>query len=68
MQVTKHYEQNNVILYIEENGRQNCVTLQSDEQISRLAHCLMDIYRTEGRIVKCEPRKSPCGGDKEATQ
>ena len=31
MQVTKHYEHDHVILYVEEDGKRNCITLESDE-------------------------------------
>ena len=56
MTVTKHYENDHVMLYVEEDGLQECITLKSDEQMNRLGQCLCDLYRTEGRTVKIEPR------------
>lgn len=53
MQVTKHYEHDHVILYVEEDGKRNCITLESDAQIRRLAECLIDIDRTGARTAKC---------------
>lgn len=57
MTVTKHYEQDHVILYVEEDGKKNCITLKSDEQMHRLGMCLCDLYRTEGRTVRVEKRR-----------
>lgn len=57
MNVTKHYENDHVMLYVEEDGLQECITLKSDEQMHRLGQCLCDLYRTEGRTAKIEPRK-----------
>ena len=57
MTVTKHYEHDHVRLYVEEDGKRNCITLESDAQIRRLAECLIDIDRTGARTAKCEPRK-----------
>ena len=57
MKVTKHYEQNHVILYIEEGDLKTCITLDSDRQMKRLADCLTDLYRTDGREVTITPSK-----------
>lgn len=48
MKVTKHYEQNHVILYVTEGDLQTTITLDSDRQMKRLADCLSDLYRTDG--------------------
>ncbi len=57
MKVTKHYEQNHVILYVEEGDLKTCITLDSDRQMKRLADCLSDLYRTDGKEVTIEPSK-----------
>jgi len=57
MKVTKHYEQNHVILYVEEGDLKTCITLDSDRQMKRLADCLTDLYRTDGREVTITPNK-----------
>ena len=57
MKVTKHYEQNHVILYVEEGDLKTCITLDNDRQMKRLADCLSDLYRTDGREVTIEPSK-----------
>ena len=57
MKVTKHYEQNHVILYVTEGNLQTTITLDSDRQMKRLADCLSDLYRTDGREVTITPSK-----------
>lgn len=56
MKVTKHYEQDHVILYAEEGNMKTCITLDNDRQMRRLGDCLIDLYRTGGREVKIEPK------------
>lgn len=51
MKVKKHYEQDHVILYVEEGDMQTCITLESDRQMKRLGQCLIDLDRTGGREV-----------------
>ena len=51
MKVKKHYEQDHVILYVTEDDLQTTITLESDRQMKRLADCLTDLYRTDGREV-----------------
>lgn len=51
MKVTKHYEQEHVMLYVTEGDLQTCITLESDRQMQRLGQCLIDLYRTDGRQV-----------------
>ena len=55
MKVTKHYEQNHVILYVTEGDLQTTITLDSDRQMKRLADCRSDLYRTDGREVTITP-------------
>lgn len=57
MKVTKHYEQNHVVLYVTEGDLQTTITLDSDRQMKRLADCLADLYRTDGREVTITPRE-----------
>lgn len=54
MKVTKHYEQDHVVLYVEEGDVRTCITLDSDNQMRRLGQCLIDLYRTDGREVSIE--------------
>ena len=58
MTVTKHYENNHVMLYVEEGeDLRECIHLENDHQIRRLGQCLIDLDRTEGTRVKIEERK-----------
>ena len=57
MKVTKHYEQDHVMLYVEDGDMKTCITLESDRQMRRLGECLIDIYRTDGKEVTIEPNK-----------
>ena len=57
MKVTKHYEQDHVMLYVEDGGMKTCITLESDRQMRRLGECLIDLYRTDGKEVTIEPNK-----------
>ena len=56
MKVKKHYEQDHVILYVTEGDLQTAITLESDRQMKRLADCLTDLYRTDGKEVSIEPK------------
>lgn len=51
MKVTKHYEDDHVMLYVEEGDTKTCITLDSDRQVRRLGQCLIDLDRTDGRQV-----------------
>lgn len=51
MKVTKHYENDHVMLYVEEGDLKTCITLESDKQMLRLGQCLIDLDRTDGRQV-----------------
>jgi hypothetical protein len=55
MKVTKHYEQDHVMLYVEEGDLKTCITLESDRQMRRLGECLIDLERTGGREVTITP-------------
>ena len=57
MKVTKHYEQDHVMLYVEEGDLRTCITLDSDRQMRRLGECLVDLYRTDGKEVTITPTK-----------
>lgn len=52
MTVIKHYENDHVVLYVEEEDIRTCITLDNDRQMRRLGQCLIDLERTGGRIVK----------------
>ena len=54
MKVTKHYEQDHVMLYVEDGDLRTCITLDSDNQMRRLGQCLNDLYRTDGREIVIE--------------
>ena len=56
MKVTKHYESDHVMIYVEEGDLQTCITLDSDRQMRRLGECLIDLERTGSREVTIEPR------------
>ena len=56
MKVTKHYENDHVILYVEENDTRTCITLESDRQMRRLGECLIDLERTGAKEVTIEPK------------
>lgn len=51
MKVTKHYENDHVMLYVEDGDIKTCITLDSDRQMRRLGQCLIDLYRTCVRQV-----------------
>ena len=57
MRVTKHYEQDHVMLYVEDGDMKTCITLESDRQMRRLGECLIDLYRTDGKEVTIAPIK-----------
>lgn len=57
MKVTKHYEQDHVILYVSEGEKQTCITLDNDKQMRRLGECLIDLERTGAKEVQIIPRE-----------
>ncbi|MCR5817903.1 MAG: hypothetical protein K6F89_02230 [Prevotella sp.] len=56
MKVTKHYEHDHVMLYVEEGDMKTCITLDSEQQMRRLGECLIDLERTGSREVTITPR------------
>lgn len=60
MKVTKHYEQDHVILYVTDGELQTCITLDSDRQMKRLGQCLIDLERTGGREVTIGEEQAKC--------
>ena len=57
MKVTKHYEQDHVMVYVEEGDMRTCITLYSDRQMRRLGECLIDLERTGSREVQIIPKE-----------
>ena len=57
MKVTRHYENDHVILYIEEGEMKTCMTLDNDRQLRRLGECLIDLERTGAREVRISDAK-----------
>ena len=57
MKVTKHYEQDHVMVYVEEGDMRTCITLDSDRQMRRLEECLIDLERTGSREVQIIPKE-----------
>ena len=57
MKVTKHYEQDHVMVYVEEGDMRTCITLDSDRQMRRLCECLIDLERTGSREVQIIPKE-----------
>ena len=55
MKVTKHYEQDHVMIYVEEGDLRTCITLKNDRQMRRLGECLIDLERTGSNEVCIEP-------------
>ena len=56
MKVTRHYEHDHVIIYVEEGEMKTCITLDNDRQLRRLGECLIDLERTGGKEVIIEPK------------
>lgn len=55
MKVTKHYEQDHVILYVSEGNMVERIMLDDDQQMRRLGECLIDLYRTGAKEVEIIP-------------
>lgn len=51
MKVTKHYENDHVMLYVEEGSLNTCITLDNEQQMRRLGECLVDMARTESKEI-----------------
>jgi len=52
MKVTKHYEQDHVILYVSEGSMIERIMLDDDQQMRRLGECLKDLARTGAKEVE----------------
>lgn len=64
MKVTKHYENEHVVLYVEEGDFNTCITLDSEQMMRRLGECLVDLHRTGGRQVEIGGGGTACNGKK----
>ena len=52
MKATKHYEHGHVIVYINEDGLQTCLTFDDERQMARAGECLRDLARIGGETVE----------------
>lgn len=52
MTVTRHYENDHVMLYVEHGSTKECITLNSDKEVALLAACLTDLNRNDARQVR----------------
>ena len=57
MKVTKHYEQDHVILYVSESSMVERIMLDNEQQMRRLSECLIDLYRTGAKEVEIIPKE-----------
>lgn len=57
MTVTKHYEQDHVILYVSEGSMVERIMLDNEQQMRRLGECLLDLYRTGAKEVEIIPKE-----------
>ena len=57
MKVTKHYEQEHVILYVSEGSMIERIMLDDDQQMRRLGECLKDLARTGAKEVEIIPKE-----------
>ena len=57
MKVTKHYEQDHVILYVSEGNMVERIMLDDDQQMRRLGECLKDLSRTGAKEVQIIPKE-----------
>ena len=60
MKVTKHYEQDHVMVYVEEGDMRTCITLDSDRQMRRLGEGC-DLARGEPNHIRAIPSVSRLG-------
>ena len=56
MKVTRHYEQDRVILYVSEGSMTERIMLDDDQQMRRLGECLIDLERTGAKEVQIIPK------------
>ena len=57
MKVTRHYEQDHVILYVSEGSMIERIMLDNDQQMRRLGECLKDLARTGAKEVQIIPKE-----------
>ena len=57
MKVTRHYEQDHVILYVSEGNMVERIMLDYDQQMRRLGECLKDLARTGAKEVEIIPKE-----------
>ena len=57
MKVTKHYEQDFIILYVSEGSMVERIMLDNEQQMRRLGECLIDLYRTGAKEVQIIPKE-----------
>ena len=57
MKVTKHYEQDHIILYVSEGNMVERIMLDDDQQMRRLGECLKDLVRTGAKEVEIIPKE-----------
>ena len=57
MKVTKHYEQDHVILYASEGIMVERIMLDDEQQMRRLGECLIDLARTGAKEVEIIPKE-----------
>ena len=57
MKVTKHYEQDHVILYVSEGSMTERIMLDDEQQMRRLGDCLKDIARMGAKEVEIIPKE-----------
>ena len=57
MKVTKHYEQDFIILYVSEGSMTERIMLDNEQQMRRLGECLIDLYRTGAKEVQIIPKE-----------
>ena len=57
MKVTKHYEQDHIILYVSEGNMVERIMLDDDQQMRRLGECLKDLARTGAKEVEIIPKE-----------
>ena len=57
MKVTKHYEQDHVILYVSEGSMVERIMLDNEQQMRRLGECLLDLYRMGAKEVQIIPKE-----------
>lgn len=52
MKAVKHFEDNKVIVYLEEGDNKTCIVFNDEQQMRRMGICLQDLARIGGRKVE----------------